>query len=64
MTDDTDDADAAVAASAQKERKQGGAGGSVLAYVTDGDNAADAEDAHFVERKCRLLKWGDNADQM
>ncbi len=32
-------------------RKQGEAGGSVLKYVTDGDNAADDEDAHSGERK-------------
>lgn len=32
-------------------RKQSVAGGSVLKYVTDGDNAADDEDAHFGERK-------------
>ena len=35
-------------------RKQGGAGGSVLSYVTDGDNAADAEDTHSGARDTRL----------
>ena len=39
-------------------RKQGGVGGSVLKYVTDGDNAADNEDAHSIERKYAMRLYG------
>ena len=35
-------------------RKQGGVEGSVLSYVTDHNDAADDEDAHFGERDTRL----------
>ncbi len=38
-------------------RKQGEAGGSVLKYVTDGDNAADDEDAHSGERKYATRRY-------
>ena len=31
---------------------------SVLKYVTDGDNAADNEDAHSIERKCAMRLYG------
>ena len=31
---------------------------SVLKYVTDGDNAADNEDAHSIERKYAMRLYG------
>lgn len=38
-------------------KKQGEAGGSVLKYVTDGDNAANDEDAHSGERKYATRRY-------